>query len=1118
MPSKQDEQLKPETDAAFSDPQKMLSLLYFNTKEYFLLLDRDLNIQMYNQITYEQLKRYMGITIDVGCSVFELTEPARRPILQKVYEDVLAGHTRETEIVLQPKKGNAVILHNYFRPSRDANGDIIAVMVTAYDVTEQRKAEQDIAKYSELVNLLLDNTDESFVLVDKELHIVMFNNAAANLVTKHAGRDLQKGDNLLDLIPDEAQGKMVSKLCREVLTGKSREYEMQVPSGNGTTYLHSKFKPAVNKEGKTNTIIITTRDVTEKKITEQALTESEQRWRFALEGSNLGLWDWNMATNHVFYSSSYKRLYGFTDDELENHLNAWAKQVHPDDRALIDAAIDEHVKNSVPFYEATYRVKDKQGFYRWILARGMLISRDKEGRPLRMIGTHADITSQKVAEEEYKLFFYKNPLPMYTVDLDTLRFIDVNEAALKHYGYTRKEFLALTLHQINLETEIPYLEAVRKSMETGTGFADLKAVHKKRNGELSYINNTGHIFEERGKNIALILAKDITEQVEAEQKLQQSEENYKLLFDNNPLPCLIFGVNNFRIIRVNERAEKFYGFTAEEFLTKHIYDLWPEHIRDHQMNELKKQMRKPFNSRVWLHMNREGLPIPVEINSEYIIYEDAPARIHVIKDITEQVQAEQALQASNERFKLATRATSDAIYDWNLLNNDLYWGEGLNTLFGYNPKEVSLDIWESFIHPDDRANVKSSIQAAIDSWKRRHWKMEYRFLRHDGTYRYVLDRGFIVRDEEGKGTRFIGAMQDITDQKEKEKQLLESNERFDIVMKATNDLIWDWDLETGSFYRDKEGIRKVYGVYEESSIRNIYYWLQRVHPDDHEKLKETINDILNENGQDLFEAEYRFKRDDGDFVFIYDRGLLIRDETGRPIRMIGAAQDITERKMLEQQLLNRELNKQKLISQATIETQEKERTEISKELHDNVNQVLTTTKLYLDLSMTDAKLKEELIQKASKNIIYVINEIRQLSRTLMNPSLGDLGLLDAINDLIESINITKQLEIALDVKASIEKLLDENEKLMIYRIVQEAISNALKHSNASIFSIAIKEEKEQISLVMKDNGSGFDVDNIKKGAGLKNIQNRVYLVDGSLNIDSKPGRGCTIQIKFPKTH
>jgi PAS domain S-box-containing protein len=1104
---------------SFSEPQKLLSLLYFNTKEYFLLLDRDLRIQMYNQVTHDQLKKYMGITIGVGSSVFDLTETARRPLLEKIYNEVLEGHSRETEITITSKRGEQVILHNNFRPARNANGDIIAVMVTAYDVTRQRKTEQEVAASAELVNILLDNTDESFVVLDRELCVVLFNSAAASFAEEHGLIKIKKGIYYPDLIGDETQRNEVEMLCKHILDGGSGEHETVYPGkSGGVHYLHSKFKPAKDKEGKVNTVIITTRDITEKKITEQALIESEQRWRFALEGSNLGLWDWNLQTDEVYYSGSYKRLYGFEDYELENHLDAWARQVHPDDRNLIDVAVKEHLENNAPFYEATYRVKNKQGHYRWILARGMLILRDNEGKPLRMIGTHADITSKRIAEEEYKLFFYKNPLPMYTVDLDTMDFRDVNEAALKHYGYARNEFLTMTLHDVNLVQAIPYLGEIRKAMSSTYEFAELKAVHKKKNGELIYVSNTGHIFEEDGKKIALILAQDVTQQVEAEQRLQQSEENYRLLFDNNPLPCLIYGIKDFAIIRANEHAEEFYGFTAEEFKKLHIYDLWPEELKEQQLAELRNVLHQSFHSRVWRHKNIRGESIPVEINSEYILYEDCQARILVVKDITDQVQAEHALKESNERFKLATRATSDAIYDRDLQTNDLYWGEGLHTLFGYNPREVSVEIWESYIHEEDREMVHKSIAAAIESWRRRHWKMEYRFLRHDGTYRYVFDRGFIVRDEAGHAIRLIGAMQDITDQKEKEKQLLESNERFDIVMQATNDLIWDWNLENGNFYRDKEGIRKVYGVYNESSIKNIYYWLQRVHPDDHEQLKETINDILNETGQDLFEAEYRFKRDDGEYVYIYDRGLLIRDKTGRPVRMIGAAQDITERKMLEQQLLNRELNKQKLISQATIETQERERTEIGKELHDNVNQVLTTTKLYLDLTMTNTELKDELIAKSSKNIIYVINEIRQLSRSLMNPSLGDLGLLDAIKDLSESVNLTKKLKIVLEAKTTIEAALTENEKLMIYRIVQEAINNALKHSKATIVTIKLKEQKNDISLKMEDNGIGFDVENIKKGSGLKNIQNRVYLVDGSLNIDSKPGRGCTIWIKIPKTY
>src|SRR5690606_21033921 len=103
----------------------------------------------------------------------------------------------------------------------------------------------------------------------------------------------------------------------------------------------------------------------------------------------------------------------------------------------------------------------------------------------------------------------------------------------------------------------------------------------------------------------------------------------------------------------------------------------------------------------------------------------------------------------------------------------------------------------------------------------------------------------------------------------------------------------------------------------------------------------------------------------------------------------------TERKRLEQELLQNELEKQKAINQATVDTQEAERSEIGKELHDNVNQVLTTTKLYLDLAMSSPELKDELIIKSNKNIINVINEIRQLSRSLMDPSIGDLGLIDS---------------------------------------------------------------------------------------------------------------------------
>jgi PAS domain S-box-containing protein len=335
------------------------------------------------------------------------------------------------------------------------------------------------------------------------------------------------------------------------------------------------------------------------------------------------------------------------------------------------------------------------------------------------------------------------------------------------------------------------------------------------------------------------------------------------------------------------------------------------------------------------------------------------------------------------------------------------------------------------------------------------------------------------------------------------------------MLRATHDLVWDWNLETGTFYRNKEGLRKVYGIEDEKSIQNVYSWMERIHPGDHIKVQKVINDILHATDQDTFDVEYRFKRDDGSYAFIYDRGVIVRNKDGKPLRMIGAAQNVTDRKRLEQELLKQELDKQKFISQATIDTQEQERREIGKELHDNVNQVLTTTKLYLDLSLSSPDLKDELISKSSKNIIYVINEIRQLSRSLMDPSIGDLGLLDSINDLVENINITRKLHVSLSAASDIDQYLEESQKLMIFRIIQEAMNNTIKYAQATSVKLNLRVNSSNVELMIADDGKGFDIENVKKGAGLKNIQNRVYLTGGKLIIDSAPGKGCKIIIKFP---
>ncbi len=347
-------------------------------------------------------------------------------------------------------------------------------------------------------------------------------------------------------------------------------------------------------------------------------------------------------------------------------------------------------------------------------------------------------------------------------------------------------------------------------------------------------------------------------------------------------------------------------------------------------------------------------------------------------------------------------------------------------------------------------------------------------------------------------------------------QLRISNERYDIVAKATHDLVWDWNLETGELYRDPEGLKKVYGVSNNESIRHINQWLTHIHPEDVLHVQQVIYNILVAENESNFDVQYRFRREDGTYSHIYDRGMIMRED-GKAKRMIGAAQDITDRKKLEEQLLKQEVNRQKVITQAIIDTQESERAEMGKELHDNVNQLLTTTKLYLELAKTNAELKDELISKSADNVLYIINEIRKISKTLMLPSLGDLGLIDSLHDLAENLNVTQKIRVDFTYDSFDEKIISDNQRLMLLRVTQEAVNNIVNHASATHACITLKQLENEIVLTVSDNGKGFDLNQSRKGIGLSNIHNRVSLFNGNLMINTEPGKGCNLIVSIPFT-
>jgi PAS domain S-box-containing protein len=230
--------------------------------------------------------------------------------------------------------------------------------------------------------------------------------------------------------------------------------------------------------------------------------------------------------------------------------------------------------------------------------------------------------------------------------------------------------------------------------------------------------------------------------------------------------------------------------------------------------------------------------------------------------------------------------------------------------------------------------------------------------------------------------------------------------------------------------------------------------------------------------------------------------------------VLALGNNVTEKVLLENSLMEERKIRQKQITDAVITGQEKERVEIGQELHDNINQILATSKLYLECALTQKNFRSKLIKESKMLTEKAMMEIRTLSNTLLPPSLEEIGLLEALNDLVENIRSVNPMSVTTNWNNFEEALLDKKLKLTIFRIVQEQLNNIIKHAHATGVNISIIKSHDQICLCVEDDGIGFDTSKKRNGVGLKNIISRSEVNNGKVSIQSKPGEGCIVTVCF----
>gem|GEM_PF-1379904 len=440
---------------------------------------------------------------------------------------------------------------------------------------------------------------------------------------------------------------------------------------------------------------------------------------------------------------------------------------------------------------------------------------------------------------------------------------------------------------------------VGDSLTGFVGFDDCTYQRIWKEEEITFLKgltqNLTNAFE---RNAALKKAK------QSEEELKLSEQKFRALVQEGAdlIGILdIYGCYSF----VSENYKKILGLDPQELIGKNAqYFIHPEDWPrvNQQFYQLKNQKQvkiSPFRFK-----NKNGEYRWVQTTATNLLNDSAVKGIVANSlDITMVIEQAREIEHINERYQLAATATQDLIYDWDLVRNKVTrFHRGPQELFGYSAEAVDqYDFWRNNVHPEDKQAEKKKLAIVISNPNENFIKTEYRFRKADGTYARVVDRGYIIRDYTGKALRLIGATSDISEIITKREALKVANKRFKMAMKATNEMIWDWEIDTDSVTRSK-GYKKIFG-YDTNEATTVHaFWLRKVVDEDRGKVQRSLADAINNTGVKKWKLEYRFVKADGMIAHIIDRGYILRDSNGKATRMVGAVLDVTNSRRLLQKV------------------------------------------------------------------------------------------------------------------------------------------------------------------------------------------------------------------------
>ena len=1157
--------LQPEKSKnVFKGAKSQLETLLDNTEEYLMVLDIDLKITILNKAAKLQSKAILGKEMEVGKSILDYADPERVPTLQAMYDQVLSGQKVNYEVAIEQEKTSYFSLK--YIPIKDQYDVVNGIFITTEDITEQKKQLAQIKESEFRFRSIFENIKDGAILSYTDGTNFAANAAILDLLGYTHDEFISKQrKDLLDLSHPNIQVWLEEREKSGYWSGdltaidKNGEripvhvsnviFEDTIREGNTLSVFTVRDRREENKAEKERALIA---EISNNLLSDYSFAQSLHEMLFIVNrhfGFSVGeVWMPDLDQKRI------KLKVNRSEDTKFNFIIEESKQVYFDMNEGFPGKC--FFKDKVSFEKDFYSNPDfhrrdlftdsgLQGVYcvpihtksERLGVCMFFVENEPVPKELEEIKTQLQNLSKQISpeiklkksEEEFRSFFETSPDLLVVAGKDG-NFKKFNKAVTDLLGYTNEEILdGLFTDFIHSDDIGKTKELIHQQFQTGsTRYFENRYITK--NGSIVWIAWAAKVS--KIDEVAYLVGKNITDKKAIEKELflkQRALEaaltNLDRLTNNSPDIICTISIDG-RFISVNNASEKIIGYTAKELQGRKFIDFVLEEDREMTL-KMEEEINRGnpttnFDNR---YIAKNGEVVPLSWSCYFL--EQDQLMYCVARDGRQKQNQEAKLKEVNEKLIDVLENTGDG---FGSISNEYiitYWNKLAERYSGLSRNEVlGKDIRDiSYVYPGSK--FYKELDIAMSSRKMCRYEeympdLDYWYA----TSLYPTHYGISI---------FV---RNITKQKKAMELFEASHERYQLIHKASDDAIYDWDIVSDNLMFG-EGYTKNFG-FETTANFNLVDWSKKVHPEELERIQTDLKEVISDPKQEVWRSEYRYMRRDGEYAYVKETGHIIRNNKGEAIRMVGSIRDVSEDKEHEKLLveLNTELAKQAKELAHSNEELERFAYIASHDLQEPLRMVTSFLQLlerkYNDLIDERGKQYIHFAVDGASRMKTILVDLLEYSRVgnekngLKNVNLNMVmeSVLNNLRSTVESIpNCTIDWDELPTIKAN------QTEMLQLF---QNLISNALKYRSEKPPAVFVhnKSTEECWLIGVSDNGIGIDKIHFDKifiifqrlhsdkymgtGIGLAICKKIVDNMGGEIWVESEGEKGSIFWIKLPK--